>query len=46
MMLLTATLPPSKEKKLWRRMSFDETKVLLFRTSTVRSNVRYQVIKV
>jgi RecQ family ATP-dependent DNA helicase len=46
MMLLTATLPPSKEKELWRRMSLEETKVTLFRAKTVRKNVRYRVMKV
>lgn len=46
MILLTATLPPSKEKELWRRMSFEETKVTLFRARTVRKNVKYQVVKV
>jgi len=46
MVLLTATLPPSKEKELWRRMSFEETKVTLFRARTVRKNVKYQVVKV
>jgi len=46
MVLLTTTLPPSKEKELWRRMSFKETKVMLFRARTVRKNVKYQVVKV
>ncbi len=46
MVLLTATLPPSKEKELWRRMSFEETKVTLFRARTGRKNVKYQVVKV
>ncbi len=46
MILLTATLPLSKEKELWRRMNFKETKVTLFRARTVRKNVKYQVVKV
>jgi len=46
MVLLTATLSLSKEKELWSRMSFEETKVTLFRVRTVRKNVKYQVVKV
>ncbi len=46
MILLTATLSLSKEKELWSRMSFEKTKMTLFRARTVRKNVKYQVMKV
>ena len=46
MVLLTTTLSFSKEKELWSRMSFEETKMTLFRARTVRKNVKYQVMKV
>jgi superfamily II DNA helicase RecQ len=46
MILLTATLPPSEEMELYRRMHFSADQVKLFRASTTRTNVRYQVIKV
>jgi superfamily II DNA helicase RecQ len=43
MVCLTATLPPSKEGELWRRMDFDVKEVRLFRAVTRRRNVRYAV---
>ena len=44
LVLLTATLPPSKESKLWSRMHFKPDEVHMLRASTSRANVRYQVI--
>jgi superfamily II DNA helicase RecQ len=43
MVCLTATLPPSKEGELWRRMDFSTEEVWLFRAITRRRNVRYAV---
>jgi superfamily II DNA helicase RecQ len=43
MVLLTATLPPSKEAELWKRMDFCAEEVRLFRAITRRRNVRYAV---
>jgi RecQ family ATP-dependent DNA helicase len=43
MVCLTATLPPSKEAELWRRMHFRAEEVRLFRAVTRRRNVRYAV---
>jgi len=44
MVLLTATLPPTKEAELRRRMGWGEGKVDVFRAPTVRKNVRYRVM--
>jgi superfamily II DNA helicase RecQ len=46
MVLLTATLPPSEEDELFRRMHFDPDQVKVFRAETARTNVAYRVIKV
>ncbi|KAH7010562.1 P-loop containing nucleoside triphosphate hydrolase protein, partial [Macrophomina phaseolina] len=43
--LLTATLPPSREEKLWRRMGWGAEEVVVFRAPTVRRNVGYRVVK-
>jgi superfamily II DNA helicase RecQ len=43
MVCLTATLPPSKEGELWRRMDFCPEEVRLFRAITRRRNIRYAV---
>ncbi|GME30610.1 conserved hypothetical protein, partial [Neofusicoccum parvum] len=43
MVLLTATLPPSKEAELWRRMGWTAAEVVVFRAATTRRNVSYQV---
>jgi hypothetical protein len=42
--MLTATLPPSKEDELFRRMHFERDQVKIFWARTTRSNVAYQVI--
>jgi superfamily II DNA helicase RecQ len=44
--MLTATLPPSKEGELFRRMHFDPDQVKMFRASTARTNVAYHVVKI
>ena len=41
MVLLTATLPPSCEAELWRRMGWSPLQVRLFRTPTSRGNIGY-----
>ncbi|OAL42731.1 P-loop containing nucleoside triphosphate hydrolase protein, partial [Pyrenochaeta sp. DS3sAY3a] len=46
MVLLTATLPPSEEDELYRRMCFAREQVKTFRQPTTRVNVAYQTIKV
>ena len=46
MVLLTATLPPSEEDELFRRMHFERDQVKIFRADTARTNVAYRVIKV
>ena len=46
MVLLTATLPPSQEPELWRRMFFNEGQVQLFRESTSRSNIAYHIVDI
>lgn len=46
MVLLTATLPPSEEDELYRRMCFTREQVKMFRQPTTRVNVAYQTIKV
>jgi superfamily II DNA helicase RecQ len=43
MVLLTATLPPTKVKELQRRMGWVEGQGEIFRAQTVRKNVRYRV---
>jgi superfamily II DNA/RNA helicase len=43
--LLTATLPPSKEGELWKRMYWTEEQVSMFRARTTRRNIQYQVIE-
>ncbi|MGI4799967.1 MAG: DEAD/DEAH box helicase [Janthinobacterium lividum] len=45
MVLLTATLPPSKEQELWKRMFWEEEEVCMFRARTTRKNIRYRVIE-
>jgi superfamily II DNA helicase RecQ len=44
--MLTATLPPSKEDKLFHPMYFDPEQVKMFRALTARTNVAYCVVKV
>jgi superfamily II DNA/RNA helicase len=44
MVLLTATMPPSEEGKLWQRMGWKRQEVSLFRAPTVRTNIRYSVV--
>jgi superfamily II DNA helicase RecQ len=46
MVMLTATLPPSEEDELFRRMHFDPEQVNMFRAPTARTNVAYRVVKV
>jgi superfamily II DNA helicase RecQ len=46
MVLLTATLPPSEEKELFRRMHFDLEQVKMFRMLTARTNIAYYVVTV
>ena len=43
--LLTATLPPSKEEELWGKLGWGE-KPLVIRDKTVRRNIRYRVVDV
>ena len=44
--LLTATLPPSEEDKLYQRMHFNRDQVKMFRARTARVNVAYRVVRV
>jgi superfamily II DNA helicase RecQ len=44
MVLLTATLPPSDEDELFRRMYWRREEVTLIRASTVRPNIEYSVV--
>ncbi|CAG5179568.1 uncharacterized protein ALTATR162_LOCUS9351 [Alternaria atra] len=44
--MLTATLPPSEEDELFRRMYIEREQVDLFRAETARTNVAYRVIRV
>jgi energy-coupling factor transporter transmembrane protein EcfT len=44
--LLTATLPPSEEDNLFRRMHFDRDEVKIFRAATTRINISYRVIQI
>lgn len=43
MVWLTATLPPSMEAELCRRMKHDRAAVTIYRARTSRSNVAYRV---
>jgi hypothetical protein len=45
MVLLTATLPPSEEQELYRRMHFQSDRVKMFRARTTRTNVAYRVAR-
>jgi superfamily II DNA or RNA helicase len=45
MVLLTATLPPSEEERLFQRMYWQREEVRLIRASTVRPNIKYSVVK-
>lgn len=45
MVMLTATLPPSEEDKLFHRMHFDREQVNMFRARTTRTNIAYNVIR-
>jgi hypothetical protein len=44
--MLTATLPPSEENELFRRMYVERDQVTLFRAETARTNVAYSVVRV
>jgi hypothetical protein len=44
--MLTATLPPSEEGKLFRCMHFNPEQVKIFRALTAQINVAYCVVKV
>jgi RecQ family ATP-dependent DNA helicase len=44
MVLLTATLPPTKEVELQQRMGWGEGQMKIFRAPTVRKNIRYEVV--
>ena len=46
MVLLTATLPPSEEEELYRRMYFKKEQVRVFRARTARKNVAYRVVDI
>jgi superfamily II DNA helicase RecQ len=46
MVLLTATLPPSEEDELYRRMHFERDQVKMFRADTARTNIAYRVVRV
>ena len=43
MIMLTATLPPSMEGELWKRMGFAGAAIKMFRMHTVRANVAYRI---
>jgi helicase-like protein len=43
MVLLTATLPPSLEDRLWQRMRWSREQVSVFRGRTSRTNVAYRI---
>ena len=45
MVLLTATLPPTEEERLFERMYWKREEVRLIRASTVRKNIRYRVVE-
>jgi superfamily II DNA helicase RecQ len=44
MVLLTATLPPTKEVELRQKMGWTEGQMKIFRAPTVRKNIQYQVL--
>jgi hypothetical protein len=44
--ILTATLPPSEEGKLFCCIHFDLEQVKIFRALTARTNVAYYVVKI
>jgi superfamily II DNA helicase RecQ len=44
--MLTATLPPSKKNKLFRRMHFEQDQIKIFQARTTRNNIAYQVIEI
>lgn len=44
MVLLTATLPPSCESKLWRRIGWNALQVRIIRARTSRANIGYRTI--
>ena len=44
MLLLTATLPPSEEQRLFKRMHWRHEEVRMIRASTVRKNIEYSVV--
>jgi Helicase conserved C-terminal domain len=44
--ILTATLPPSEEKKFFQQMMIAGEMVTIFRGPTTRQNVRYQILQV
>ena len=46
MVMLTATLPPSEEDELFRRMYVSRDQVALLRAETARKNVAYRVVQV
>lgn len=46
MVLLTATLPPTEEDELFRRMHFQRHDVNMFRDPTTRTNIAYQCIEI
>ena len=46
MVLLTATLPPTEEQRLWRKMHFTAESVTLIRAPTTRPNIRYAIIDI
>ncbi|OQE33744.1 hypothetical protein PENCOP_c047G00680, partial [Penicillium coprophilum] len=43
LVLLTATLPPSAERQLWKRLHYTRENVSLYRDRTSRYNVAYRV---
>ena len=46
MVLLTATLPPTEEDELFRRMHFNRDDVNIFRDATTRTNIAYRCIEI
>ena len=42
--MLTATLPPSEEDELFRRLHFDTEQIEMFKAPTARTNVAYRTI--
>ena len=44
MLLLTPTLPPTKEAQLVQRMFWERDEVTVVRASTVRGNIEYSVV--